>query len=108
MNHNSRTIEKLKKEHKSKKAAIKKLQKRRLNDLFIIIMPLLVLIVAMEDYIVGYFSSSKSLIYFFAICLAGVIAVYLLIIKLKIRKIQKKIDLINEDLYKRMKLNAKK
>lgn len=108
MNHNPKNIEQLKKEQKSYKSSIKKLQKRRFNDLFIIIMPLLILVVALEDYIVVYFSNSKSLIYFFGVCLAGVIALYLLIIRIKIRKIEKKIDLINEDIYKSMKLGSKK
>ncbi len=108
MNRSPKGIEQLKKEQKSKRAAIKKLQKRRFNDLFIIIMPLLVLVVALENYIIRFFSSSKTLIYFFAICLAIIVGLYLLVIKFKINKIQKRIDVINDDLYRLMKLDSKK
>lgn len=102
------TVEDLKKEQKSKKAVIKKLKKRRFNDLFIIMMPLLILVFYFEDYIGKFFSSSKSFIYFFCISIGIIIALYLLIIRYLIYKIQKEIDVINSDLYKRMRLDSKK
>lgn len=102
------TLEDLKKEHSNRKTTIKKLQKRRLNDLFIIIMPILVLIVLFENKIGQYFSTSKSFIYFFTIGIAIVIGIYLIIIKLMIDKKQKEIDNLNNEMYKKMKLDSKK
>jgi hypothetical protein len=102
------TVEDLKREQKSKKEIIKKLQKRRFNDLFIIIMPLLILVFYFEDYIGNFFSNSKSFIYFFSISIGAIIALYLLVIKYLIHRVQKEIDVINSDLYKRMKLDSKK
>jgi len=108
MNRNPNKIEQLKREQNSKKVYIKKLQKRRFNDLFIIIMPLLILVVVLENYIVSFFSSSKTFIYFFSACLIIIVGLYLLIMKLKIDKIQKRVDTISEDLYKLMKLDSRK
>jgi hypothetical protein len=102
------TLEDLKKEHSIRKTAIKKLQKRRLNDLFIIMMPILILIVLFENHIGQYFPSSKSFIYFFTIGIAIIISIYLLIIKLMINKKQKEIDSLNNEMYKKMKLDSKK
>ncbi|MFY0605035.1 MAG: hypothetical protein JXQ93_13975 [Flavobacteriaceae bacterium] len=101
------TLESLKKKHALKKQAIKNIHKRRFNDLFLIIMPLLFLVYWFEDAIGGFFSNSKSFIYFFIIAIAITIGIYLFIIQIIVNKIQKEINVINSDIYKLMKLVSK-
>lgn len=104
---NLEKIEQLRKEQDDKKKQIKKLKKRRLNDLFVIIMPLLILILLGENYIGKFFSTSKTFIYFLSSGIIMVVGVYLLINQLKVNKLQKGIDNINNELYKLMKLESK-